>query len=216
MFFLQAARAPVVVMWGDKKLLIPKFTVGESIEWAAEIQANMAENATAGLDEEKKVQYLTFYPVLPPTKNELRRMVMTDSGAKYVCETCLKKASIKDERGITRASGPDGTNQAISNEEIKEIIEANHGRLVALAAVLFDFNDTSLLVDPSKLPQEPQEDPTTAEERTDSENSQMIGDANSTSSAQPTPEKISENIRGQSSRKPSKTSHQSEPLSAVT
>lgn len=183
MFFLQAFTTPVTVVIGDVLVEIPRFTVRDFADWGEELKQKFVEQATSHLDDEKKTEYLAFYPILPPTRSELRRSASTDEGMDRIIRTCLKKAKffsvkmVKKTKTVVKGTDP-LTGKPIEVKEpyevptkgdsipakgekwIEEVLLSNTGRMGHLAIELADLNDTSMAVPPrvAKLEQKEQEE----------------------------------------------------------
>src|SRR2546423_1800472 len=95
MFFLQTARAPIIVTIGKEQLSIPKFTRGDFKAWGAELLAKNAESATAGMDEARKREWIAFYSSFGIDVGDFRKLVRTEEGSRRVCRTCLLRAEPK-------------------------------------------------------------------------------------------------------------------------
>jgi len=148
LFYLQTARAPVVITAGGDLLSVPRFTRGEFKEWAAEVAAQNAEAVTQGLDAVRRAEYLTFYTNYGLDVFDLRKLVRTDEGAWRVCRACLLKATVKDAK--TGAERP-----AKTEAEVDTLLEANSiGARASLAWVLSDLEDTSLTTAPAQQQQQ--------------------------------------------------------------
>lgn len=144
MFFLQIAQVPVVVNLGGKyEAVIPKYTLRKAVEWGASIAQKWQDAATAGLSPEKKADYLSFNPTIPPTLNNLRQLCQTVEGAAEIVSASVRDAQVYllDDTGA-RLSPP------ISPEEKAPLIQAmlenaGTGALCNLSWMLADLKDIS-------------------------------------------------------------------------
>lgn len=142
MFYLQSSQAPVAVRSGGDLLLVPKFPRRDFKGWGAEVAAENAENATAGMTAVQKSEYATFYANFGLDLFDWRKIVRTPEGAHRVCRTCLLRAKVKD--AATGADKPGKT-----EAEVDAILEASGtGPTVALAWVLSDLDDAALFKAP--------------------------------------------------------------------
>lgn len=136
MDLLQAAGMPVLVGYGKGvKLSIPKFTMEDIVTLSAKIQEERISSQTNGMDDGQRMQFLAFYPPLPPDMQEIKRYVRTPAGMSYVCETCLPRATRK-ESGV-----PD---RPLSGEEISVIIKKGPSVLGPLSWAVADLEERPL------------------------------------------------------------------------
>lgn len=131
MFFLQITKAPIQVTIGDRVFSVPKLTIADLSVWGSIIKAAKISEATAGMDDARRQEYLTFYDIPMPDINAFRKLTVTVDGSGYILSTQLAKATIAD-----------GTR--LLPEEIQTVIEAMpHGTRAELAWAIADMADTS-------------------------------------------------------------------------
>jgi hypothetical protein len=171
MYFLQAFSPPITIVVGDVLIEIPRFTVRDFAAWAEDLRQRMIEDATSKLDEEKRVEYLAFYPISPPTRQELRREASTDQGMERIVRTCLSRGNYFAVKMVKRTKRkPDGTIVMVKDKSgrevpdtydqptkgdpipkknddwIEQLVLNNTGRMAHLAVELADMNDVSMAV----------------------------------------------------------------------
>ena len=149
MLFLQATMSPVVVILGDKILHVPKMQIDHHIVKGAEISAARTAEATKGLDEIRRREYLTFYPPVQPDIVEMRRFVATPEGIRWVIETMLPYAKVykRKEDDTAGSELPSIT----SEEVIRLFTTCGTGRFYGIAREIADLTDTSM-IDPFPKP----------------------------------------------------------------
>jgi hypothetical protein len=108
-YFLQITQAPITVTIQDPEhpekseiLTIPKFPLSQITEWAAEIAEAYENKATDGLDDIRKREYLTMYPTIPPSIEEMKRHLRTPPGIRRVLDYCIPKAAVAGTRWRVR------------------------------------------------------------------------------------------------------------------
>lgn len=171
MYFLQAFSPKLSVVIGNVWVEIPRFTIKDFSEWAEELRQRMISDATAHLDDEKKSEYLAFYPISPPTRQQLRVEAATDTGMERIVRVCLGRADyfdvkvvkktkkdkdskpimVKDQSGnlVKDTYDEPSKGDPIQNpgqEWTDQLVLNNTGRLAHLAIELADMNDTSMVV----------------------------------------------------------------------
>lgn len=144
MYFLQITQAPITVKLGEETLTIPKYPMSEIITWGAEIQSDMEEKVTSGLSDIRRREYMTLYPILPPSLEEMKRMVRTPEGIRRVLTYCIPQAEVRT------ADGKVGDKKPV--EFVENLLMINGaGRLGQLAWLLADLDDKSLTSNPISL-----------------------------------------------------------------
>jgi hypothetical protein len=143
-YFLQITQAPITVTIQDPEhpekseiLTIPKFPLSQITEWAAEIAEAYENKATDGLDDIRKREYLTMYPTIPPSIEEMKRHLRTPPGIRRVLDYCIPKAAV---------AGANGSSSGAKDVQYVDfLVKVNGtGRLAALAWHLADLEDKSL------------------------------------------------------------------------
>lgn len=145
MFFLQAAQAPVAVRIENRVYYLPKMTMDDLIAWGMDIVTRRVETITADMEDAKKHEYLSFYPITAPNIQEMSVHVRTVEGIKRVITQCFSSPDVKgfmvDEKGavLRKDPVPPPTEQEIS----EWIVSSGIGRCAALAWELADMRDVS-------------------------------------------------------------------------
>jgi hypothetical protein len=138
MYFLQVAQAPLILQLVDptkpkakpEQITLSRFPLSEVVAWASELAQQMEERSTEGLDDLRRREYLTMYPVIPPSVDEMKRHVRTPAGI---------------ERVLTYSFVAAGKTQ----EYVQDLMKINGtGRMAKLAWELADMEDKSLEVRP--------------------------------------------------------------------
>jgi hypothetical protein len=134
MFLLQSMTSPVVFKAEGRLIYAPKFPLRKVLEWAAEIKAERVELALQSIeDPHQRAQFVTFYPPIEPTIEEMMREMRTPSGAARVVKESLTNAKVVVEK-TRKPSEP------LSEEQVAQIIDANWQTLPMMAAMLAEPN----------------------------------------------------------------------------
>jgi hypothetical protein len=165
MFIIQAGQPPVSIHWKDKELelVIPKFILDKIIEWSRDIMEQRQQEIASGMTDMQYAEHRALYPPLPPDMLEMKRMVRTPEGAKYVVAECLKFAKVVDTKEAKHVE-----REALKEEEIKEFLETvPGGTLTALGWVLADVEEILI---PARKPEDKEkpQNPTTKREKPES------------------------------------------------
>lgn len=145
MFFMQAAQAPVAVRIQDRVYYVPKMTMDELVAWGLDVVNERVQRITANMDDGRKREHLTFYPVVEPNLQEMSTLVRTVSGIKKVVTQCMSSADVQgfqvDKYGkVDRSkSVPRPTEQEVA----EWVVSSGVGRLTALAWELADLRDVA-------------------------------------------------------------------------
>jgi hypothetical protein len=162
-FFLQASRAPVVVVIGSLKapshlrLSIPRYEMDDLVAWGQKVHEELLAKETDGMDDLRRREYIKFYGKVSPTFEELKRLLRTPEGVEHVVTTSLAKATVTRVFPPRDGKGKERTESAepLTPEQITEYYKVNGaGRLAGLAFVLADMNDSSIFEDPNPDPEE--------------------------------------------------------------
>lgn len=136
MFFLQASQSPVLVkLWDGTDVTIQKFTIDDCIQWGAEIRDQRILVATKGMSEGVRREFLTFYPPVPPDLNEIRRMVRTAEGSKYIVGKCLSRCKLPADT-------------------LQKILGGSTAQLSKLAWELADIDESVVMTAPKEVDQD--------------------------------------------------------------
>jgi hypothetical protein len=181
MFLLQIAQAPVVIRVANEKgeqaweVSIPKYTLGDAIVWGAAIKAQYEEAIVKGLDERRAREVLALNPPIPPTINDLKRLLQTPNGAQEVLSTQLPKATVyylvkSEKKGLNGKPqvvlvrgaqvGPDQ-----SDHIRKALVNIGAGPLCHVAWEIADVSDAQQAALAAVSP--PEDEPSTTEESED-------------------------------------------------
>lgn len=106
-FFTQSD-SPVQIRINGTPYNLPRFLNDRMIEWSAAIRRQIIDEATAHLDDDDKARFLTFFQPPPVDALDMAQRALSNDGAKYVCDVCLKAAGVADaeREGILRLSEP--------------------------------------------------------------------------------------------------------------
>lgn len=111
MFLLQIAQAPVVIQIQDGdmpcELVIPKYKLKDATEWGAVISSRWVDQATEGLNDNQRREYLAAYPPIPPTLDGLKQLLRTVPGIQEVLETAIPRARVWTLTQKTKSGGKD-------------------------------------------------------------------------------------------------------------
>jgi len=146
MFFLQAAQAPVAVRIEDKVFYVPKMTMDELVNWGLDIVTARVSSITQDMDDGRKREYLTFYPIVAPNLQEMGMQVRTVEGIKKVVRQCFLNAAVQGFQVDPRTQQPDRDKQVAkpTEQQVDEwIVNSGVGRLAGLAWELADLRDVS-------------------------------------------------------------------------
>lgn len=115
MHFLQALQSPVIAQIGNVKVSIPKLTLDDAIVWSELVKCERIERDTAEMEPHRKREFLAFYPPIAPDAEELRRLLRTPAGVKFVLEKQWPKAAVVSSNGDGNAPIPPITHILATN-----------------------------------------------------------------------------------------------------
>jgi hypothetical protein len=97
MNFALANKAPINVNIEGKDYSLKRFTRGDWVAWAAEIDGARSAEATAGLDPLQRSRMLLIYTVEPVSHADLGRRVQTPEGTGRIIKTCAEKSAVPQD-----------------------------------------------------------------------------------------------------------------------
>lgn len=134
MRFNDAMQANVVIDVGDEQISIPRFTVGDFVEWGAELDAEKRaaqQAAIAELPPKERFEARLLYKIIPADFTELARLTYTPAGVQRVISKCLGRAKVTARKGVS-LSAP----ETLPAERIPDFIAANLPDIPLLARLL--------------------------------------------------------------------------------
>lgn len=145
-----ASQAPVIAQIGNRTFHIPKMELEEVVTWSNKLQKETATTQEKGLSGIQLKEFRQLYPSLPPTVDELRRMLRTAPGIKYVLGLQLLKAKVFDAEGNELPS--------LTKEEAAAICKGPTGPRMHLARLVADFETSMTEVEQKTAAEKEQEE----------------------------------------------------------
>jgi hypothetical protein len=101
--FVEAFQADLAIEVGNEVVAVPRFTLGDFVSWAAEVDARKRAEfdalADARPDADERARFrLTFRPV-PADVSEVAGLVYTPAGVERVLAACFARAKITRRDG---------------------------------------------------------------------------------------------------------------------
>jgi hypothetical protein len=162
MFLLQSLQAPFVFTLADDVGLpeyvvkVPRYKLGDSIEWAAVLSEKWRSAQTEGMNDVEKRDFNTMYPPYPLTLGDLKRAIASLEGAEEVIRATFPKAKVFKAVVAVKDQKKDGRTYKVRvvrpGEEVKDknaeilarVMEGNGtGALHRVAWEIADLQDFS-------------------------------------------------------------------------
>jgi hypothetical protein len=95
--FALANKAPITVNIDGTDYALKRFTRGDFVKWASEIDGNRISEATKGVDPIQRAKLLLVYTQEPVNHAELCRRIYSPEGTGRIIRTCAEKSGVAAE-----------------------------------------------------------------------------------------------------------------------
>lgn len=127
-------QSALVIDVGNERISIPRFTVGDYVEWGAELDAAKRadmQGDLAAMPVKDRIEARLTFRIIPTDFTELAGLAFTPAGVKRIIDKCFSRAKV-----IVRDGQDLPEPQALPPDRAAAITSANTAGLPGLARLL--------------------------------------------------------------------------------